>query len=47
MVEEEEEEETEDYEQVAKELENACPLEIIDKALVKFGNDIAIAFRYS
>ena len=37
--------ETEDYEQLAKELENASPLEIIDKALEKFGNDIAIAFR--
>ena len=36
----------EDYEQLAKELENASPLEIIDKALEKFGNDIAIAFRY-
>ncbi|GMY36870.1 5'-adenylylsulfate reductase 3, chloroplastic-like [Fagus crenata] len=34
----------EDYEQLAKELENASPLEIIDKALEKFGNDIAIAF---
>ncbi|KAJ8442320.1 hypothetical protein Cgig2_011243 [Carnegiea gigantea] len=39
-----EEEEKEDYEQLAKELENASPLEIIDKALAKFGNDIAIAF---
>ena len=36
----------EDYEELAKELENASPLEIIDKALEKFGNDIAIAFRY-
>lgn len=38
--------ETEDYEKMAKELENASPLQIIDKALEKFGNDIAIAFRY-
>lgn len=37
--------EVEDYEQLAKELENASPLEIMDKALEKFGNDIAIAFR--
>lgn len=36
----------EDYEKLARELENASPLEIIDKALEKFGNDIAIAFRY-
>lgn len=34
----------EDYEQLAKDLENASPLEIMDKALEKFGNDIAIAF---
>lgn len=33
-----------DYEQLAKDLENASPLEIMDKALEKFGNDIAIAF---
>lgn len=38
--------EVEDYEQLAKGLENASPLEIMDKALEKFGNDIAIAFRY-
>lgn len=37
--------ELEDYERLAKELENASPLEIIDRALEKFGNDIAIAFR--
>lgn len=37
--------EVEDYEQLAKELENASPLEIMDRALEKFGNDIAIAFR--
>ncbi|GAB4830845.1 aspartic proteinase precursor [Ancistrocladus abbreviatus] len=48
-VEEREEEvvvvqEPEDYEHLAKELENASPLQIIDRALVKFGNDIAIAF---
>ncbi|XP_059662386.1 5'-adenylylsulfate reductase 3, chloroplastic-like [Cornus florida] len=36
--------EVEDYEQLAKVLEKASPLEIIDKALEKFGNDIAIAF---
>lgn len=36
----------EDYEKLAKEMENASPLEIMEKALVKFGNDIAIAFRY-
>lgn len=34
----------ENYEQLAKDLENASPLEIMDKALEKFGNDIAIAF---
>ena len=38
------EKEDEDYEQLAKNLENASPLEIMDKALEKFGNDIAIAF---
>ncbi|KAK6133291.1 hypothetical protein DH2020_032954 [Rehmannia glutinosa] len=36
--------EVEDYEKLAEELENASPLEIMDKALEKFGNDIAIAF---
>lgn len=36
--------EVEDYEQLAKELEKSSPLEIMDKALEKFGNDIAIAF---
>lgn len=35
-----------DYGKLAKELENASPLEIMDNALAKFGNDIAIAFRY-
>ncbi|GMY31220.1 5'-adenylylsulfate reductase 3, chloroplastic-like isoform X1 [Fagus crenata] len=35
---------TEDYEKLAKEMEHASPLEIMDKALEKFGNDIAIAF---
>lgn len=40
-----EEVEVEDYEGLAKGLENASPLEIMDKALEKFGNDIAIAFR--
>ena len=38
--------EADDYEKLAKELQNASPLEIMDKALEKFGNDIAIAFRY-
>ncbi|XP_028755279.1 5'-adenylylsulfate reductase 3, chloroplastic-like [Neltuma alba] len=33
-----------DYEQLASDLENASPLEIMDKALEQFGNDIAIAF---
>ncbi|OIT39412.1 PREDICTED: 5'-adenylylsulfate reductase 1, chloroplastic-like isoform X1 [Nicotiana attenuata] len=41
---EEKAEEAEDYEKLAKELTNASSLEIIDKALEKFGNDIAIAF---
>ncbi|XP_010432555.1 PREDICTED: 5'-adenylylsulfate reductase 1, chloroplastic-like [Camelina sativa] len=36
--------EVEDFEKLAKKLENASPLEIMDKALEKFGNDIAIAF---
>ena len=44
-VEEKEKSEAVDYEQLAKGLENASPLEIMDKALEKFGNDIAIAFR--
>ncbi|KAM1996965.1 hypothetical protein ACFX15_029852 [Malus domestica] len=34
----------EDYEKLAKELENASPLQIMKKALDQFGNDIAIAF---
>ncbi|XP_027331885.1 5'-adenylylsulfate reductase 3, chloroplastic-like [Abrus precatorius] len=38
------EKEEEDYGQLAKDLENASPLEIIDRALENFGNDIAIAF---
>ncbi|XP_045815149.1 5'-adenylylsulfate reductase 3, chloroplastic-like [Trifolium pratense] len=33
-----------DFEQLASQLENATPLEIMDRALAKFGNDIAIAF---
>ena len=45
FAEEVEKVEVEDYEQLAKELENASPLQIMDKALEKFGNDIAIAFR--
>ncbi|KAG8365396.1 hypothetical protein BUALT_Bualt18G0100300 [Buddleja alternifolia] len=36
--------EVEDYDKLAENLENASPLEIMDKALEKFGNDIAIAF---
>ncbi|KAF3531201.1 hypothetical protein DY000_02037755 [Brassica cretica] len=36
--------EVEDFEELAKSLETASPLEIMDKALDKFGNDIAIAF---
>ncbi|XLR60524.1 5'-adenylylsulfate reductase 3, chloroplastic [Arachis hypogaea] len=39
-----EKQDEEDYEQLARDLENASPLEIMDKALEKFGNDIAIAF---
>ncbi|KAJ7967707.1 5-adenylylsulfate reductase chloroplastic-like [Quillaja saponaria] len=39
-----EKDEVEDYAQLARDLENASPLEIMDKALEKFGNDIAIAF---
>ncbi|KVI09409.1 5'-adenylylsulfate reductase 1, chloroplastic-like [Cynara cardunculus var. scolymus] len=34
----------EDIEKLAKNLEKASPLEIMDKALEKYGNDIAIAF---
>ncbi|KGN64512.1 5'-adenylylsulfate reductase 1, chloroplastic [Cucumis sativus] len=33
-----------DYDGLAKDLENASPLEIMDQALGKFGDDIAIAF---
>ncbi|KAG9133609.1 hypothetical protein Leryth_023101 [Lithospermum erythrorhizon] len=36
--------EVEDYEKLAKKLENSSPLEIMDKALEMFGDDIAIAF---
>ncbi|XP_019168989.1 PREDICTED: 5'-adenylylsulfate reductase 1, chloroplastic-like [Ipomoea nil] len=36
--------EAEDYGKLAKQLENASPLEIMDKALEKFGDEIAIAF---
>lgn len=39
------EDEVEDYQKLAIELEDASPLEVMDKALAKFGNDIAIAFR--
>lgn len=34
-----------DYDGLARDLENASPLEIMDQALEKFGDDIAIAFR--
>lgn len=37
--------EAENFEKLAKDLENASPLEIMDNALEKFGDDIAIAFR--
>lgn len=33
------------FKQLAKNLENASPLKIMDKALEKFGNDIATTFR--
>ncbi|KAI3800278.1 hypothetical protein L1987_28365 [Smallanthus sonchifolius] len=36
--------EVEDIEKLAQDLEKASPLEIMDKALEKYGNDIAIAF---
>lgn len=36
--------EADDYEKLAKELTNASPLKIMDKALEKFGSEIAIAF---
>lgn len=36
----------EDYEKLAEGLSSASPLEIIDRALEKFGSDIAIAFRF-
>ncbi|XP_076935388.1 5'-adenylylsulfate reductase 3, chloroplastic-like [Bidens hawaiensis] len=36
--------EIEDFEKLAKDLENSSPLEIMDKALEKYGNEIAIAF---
>lgn len=35
----------EDIEKLSKHLEDASPLEIMDKALEIYGNDIAIAFR--
>lgn len=34
-----------DYETLAAQLVDASPLEIMDKALEMFGDDIAIAFR--
>ena len=36
-----------DYDKLANDLEGASPLEITDRALKKFGDDIAIAFRFS
>lgn len=36
-----------DFEKLGKELEGAGTLEIMDKALEMFGDDIAIAFRYN
>lgn len=46
MVEEAKEKaKVEDYENLAAELEGSSPLEIMDRALEMFGNDIAIAFR--
>lgn len=36
---------TDNYEQLARDLDSASPLEIMDRALKKFGDDIAIAFR--
>ncbi|CAL0301156.1 unnamed protein product [Lupinus luteus] len=38
------EKEEEDYDELGRGLQNASPLEIMDKALEKFGSDIAIAF---
>ena len=35
-----------DFGKLARKLENASPLQIMDKALEIFGNNIAIAFRY-
>jgi hypothetical protein len=35
-----------DIPKLAEELDSASPLEIMDKALSMFGDDIAIAFRY-
>lgn len=41
-----EEVKADDYEQLAREdLDSASPLEIMDRALEKFEDDIAIAFR--
>nr|AAZ75685.1 5'-adenylylsulfate reductase [Polygonatum pubescens] len=40
----EKEVEVADYEKTAVELQNASPLEIMDRALAEFGNEIAIAF---
>jgi len=34
-----------DYEALARELDGASPLEIMDRALAMFGSEIAIAFR--
>ncbi|KAG6523900.1 hypothetical protein ZIOFF_013787 [Zingiber officinale] len=40
------EEDTVDYEKLGKELEIASPLEIIDRALEMFDNEIAITFKF-
>jgi adenylyl-sulfate reductase (glutathione) len=34
-----------DYEALARELEGASPLQVMDRALAMFGSEIAIAFR--
>uniref|UniRef100_A0A7N0US77 adenylyl-sulfate reductase (glutathione) n=1 Tax=Kalanchoe fedtschenkoi TaxID=63787 RepID=A0A7N0US77_KALFE len=44
VVETEKVEKVVDWEEMAKELEHASPLTIMDRALEEFGNDIAIAF---
>ena len=34
------------YDEIANQLVDASPLEVMDRALAMFGSDIAIAFRY-